>query len=225
MMKCIVTAGPTFEPLDDVRRLTNFSTGRLGSCLADYLQERMPHARTYLLRGLASTFQAAGALEVQSFSTPSDLLEKLRSLATDQPCAIFHAAAVNDFGFGKIYEKREDGSLEELHSGKFSSRSQRPLLAELVPTPKILPQLRELFPKGFIVGWKYEVEGTLPELLAKARRQLEESQSDLCVMNGPAYGLGFGLLSPSSPESFSKVENMEALFEALREKASKHFCP
>lgn len=225
MMKCIVTAGPTFEPLDEVRRLTNFSTGRLGSCLADYLQERMPQARTHLLRGLASTFQSASTSEVQNFSTPADLLEKLRRLATDQPCAIFHAAAVNDFGFGKIYEKREDGSLEELHSGKFSSRSERPLLAELVPTPKILPQLRDLFPRGFIVGWKYEVEGTLPELIAKARRQLEESRSDLCVMNGPAYGPGFGLLSPAAPESFSKVENMEALFEALREKASKYFCP
>lgn len=225
MMKCIVTAGPTFEPLDDVRRLTNFSTGKLGSCLAGYLQERMPQARTYLLRGIASTFQAAGALEVQSFSTPSNLLEKLRSLATDQPCAIFHAAAVNDFGFGKIYEKREDGSLEELRSAKFSSRGRCPLLAELVPTPKILPQLRELFPRGFIVGWKYEAEGTLPELLAKARRQFEESRSDLCVMNGPAYGLGFGLLSPASPESFSKAENMEALFESLQEKASKYFYP
>ncbi len=224
-MKCIVTAGPTFEPLDEVRRLTNFSTGRLGSRLAGYLQEQMPQARTYLLRGLAATFQSASVPEVQNFSTPADLLEKLRRLATDQPCAVFHAAAVNDFGFGKIYEKREDGSLKELHSGKFSSRSEHPLLAELVPTPKILPQLRELFPRGFIVGWKYEVEGALPELLAKARRQLEECRSDLCVMNGPAYGPGFGLLSPASPESFSRIENTEALFEALREKVSGYFYP
>ena len=223
MMKCIVTAGPTFEPLDDVRRLTNFSTGKLGSCLAGYLQERMPQVRTYLLRGIASTFQAAGALEVQSFGTPLNLLEKLRSLATDQPCAIFHAAAVNDFGF-EIYEKREE-VFEELRSASPSSRGRCPLLAELVPTPKILPQLRELFPRGFIVGWKYEAEGTLPELLAKARRQFEESRSDLCVMNGPAYGLGFGLLSPASPESFSKAENMEALFESLLEKASRYFYP
>ena len=36
-MNCIVTAGPTFEPLDDVRRLTNFSTGRLGTELANFL--------------------------------------------------------------------------------------------------------------------------------------------------------------------------------------------
>jgi hypothetical protein len=38
-MRCIVTAGPTFEPLDQVRRLTNHSTGRLGSELTHYLAE------------------------------------------------------------------------------------------------------------------------------------------------------------------------------------------
>ena len=36
-MKCIVTAGPTYEPLDKVRRLTNFSTGQLGTELANHL--------------------------------------------------------------------------------------------------------------------------------------------------------------------------------------------
>ena len=39
-MNCIVTAGPAYEPLDDVRRLTNFSTGRLGTELANYLAAR-----------------------------------------------------------------------------------------------------------------------------------------------------------------------------------------
>jgi phosphopantothenoylcysteine synthetase/decarboxylase len=38
-MNCIVTAGPTYEPLDEVRRLTNFSTGRLGTELANFINE------------------------------------------------------------------------------------------------------------------------------------------------------------------------------------------
>ena len=38
-MRCIVTAGPTYEPLDQVRRLTNHSTGRLGSELTNYLTQ------------------------------------------------------------------------------------------------------------------------------------------------------------------------------------------
>ena len=45
-MNCIVTAGPTFEKLDQVRRLTNFSTGRLGTELANYLTDQ-GHTVTY----------------------------------------------------------------------------------------------------------------------------------------------------------------------------------
>jgi phosphopantothenoylcysteine decarboxylase/phosphopantothenate--cysteine ligase len=52
-MKCIVTAGPTFEELDEVRRLTNFSTGTLGTELADFLMERGHEVE--LLRGQGAT--------------------------------------------------------------------------------------------------------------------------------------------------------------------------
>ncbi|HVY71907.1 MAG TPA: phosphopantothenoylcysteine decarboxylase, partial [Verrucomicrobiae bacterium] len=36
-MKVIVTCGPSYEPIDEVRRLTNFSTGELGVLLAEEL--------------------------------------------------------------------------------------------------------------------------------------------------------------------------------------------
>ena len=49
LMHCIVTAGPTYEPLDKVRRLTNFSTGRLGSELVTFLTAR-GHDTTLLIR-------------------------------------------------------------------------------------------------------------------------------------------------------------------------------
>jgi len=39
-MKCIVTGGPAYEELDEVRRLTNFSTGTLGAELAKFLVEQ-----------------------------------------------------------------------------------------------------------------------------------------------------------------------------------------
>jgi phosphopantothenate---cysteine ligase (CTP) len=51
----VVTAGPTFEPLDEVRRLTNFSSGKLGSQLADYL---VAHGhQVILLYGHYSTYR------------------------------------------------------------------------------------------------------------------------------------------------------------------------
>ena len=46
-MNCVVTAGPTYEPLDEVRRLTNFSTGRLGTELANTLT-RHGHLRDFV---------------------------------------------------------------------------------------------------------------------------------------------------------------------------------
>ena len=52
-MHCIVTAGPTYEPIDQVRRLTNHSTGQLGTGLAKRLADD-GHEVT-LLRGRSAT--------------------------------------------------------------------------------------------------------------------------------------------------------------------------
>ena len=57
-MNCIVTAGPTFEPLDDVRRLTNFSTGKLGTELANFLTAR-GHKVTLLIGESATRFRSS----------------------------------------------------------------------------------------------------------------------------------------------------------------------
>src|ERR1700758_4552980 len=100
-MNCIVTAGPTFEPLDQVRRLTNFSTGRLGSELAAFLHGK-GHNVVLLLSDQAAYRGNTKALQVETFTTTADLREQLRSLSSDSVNAVFHAAAVCDFGFGKV---------------------------------------------------------------------------------------------------------------------------
>src|SRR6185437_13760536 len=110
-MNCIVTAGPTYEPLDDVRRLTNFSTGRLGTELANYLAAR--GHKVILLVGEMSTYSGERKAErVETFSTTADLREKLKLLSTKKVDAVFHAAAVSDFAFGRIFEPNE-GKLSE----------------------------------------------------------------------------------------------------------------
>src|SRR5208282_4992152 len=101
-MNYIVTAGPTFEPLDDVRRLTNFSTGRLGTELANYLTAR-GHNVVLLLGEQATYVGERCAQRVEFFSTTADLRAKLKTLATKKADAIFHAAAVSDFSFGRIF--------------------------------------------------------------------------------------------------------------------------
>ena len=210
-MKCIVTAGPTYEELDEVRRMTNFSTGALGTELANYLVEQGHEVE--LLRGYYSTCGiATRAQSIQVFTTTTDLSCRLEGLGSSQVGAVFHAAAVSDFTFGKIWRRADNGELSEVKSRKISTRSGT-LLAELTPTPKIIGRLRVWFPKARLVGWKYELEGDRAHVISQAERQLEENQTDACVVNGLAYGQGFGLVN--GPGRCLHLPDKKAMFEAL----------
>jgi phosphopantothenoylcysteine synthetase/decarboxylase len=195
-MNCVVTAGPTYETMDQVRRLTNFSTGRLGTELASFLTDR-GHNVT-LLRGEQATYCGERkALRVKTFSTTADLMTQLQALAKLDLGAVFHAAAVSDFKFGKIWLGSEQGELREITAGKISTR-QGTLLAELQPTPKIIARLREWFPTAKLIGWKFEVDGDRAGVIRAAEQQLRDCRTDACVANGPAYGPGFGLVTAQS---------------------------
>lgn len=197
-MRCVVTAGPTYEPLDQVRRLTNHSTGRLGSELTNHLTQA-GHEVTLLIGQQATWRGEREAARVETFTTTDNLRLRLRALADEGWDAVFHAAAVSDFTFGQAFSRDPKGELHEVRSGKFSTRGE-PLLVELVPTAKIIAELRGWFPRASIVGWKYEVEGLREAVIEKASRQIFENQIDACVANGPAYGDGFGLVTPDGCE-------------------------
>ena len=212
-MHCVITAGPTYEKMDNVRRLTNFSTGRLGTELGNYLTAG-GHQVTLLIGEQATHCGERRAQRVETFSTTADLLEKFNALAQQPVDAVFHAAAVSDYAFGKIWLRSSTGELSELKSGKIATRAGT-LLAELVPTPKVIAGLRGLFPQARLVGWKYEVDGDRNSVLAAAERQLQECRTDACIANGKAYGLGFGLVT--GPGACVHYQNTTELFAALAE--------
>jgi len=210
-MHCVITAGPTYETMDNVRRLTNFSTGRLGTELANYLVAA-GHQVTLLIGEQATHCGERRAQRVETFSTTANLLGKFRALAGEEVNAVFHAAAVSDYTFGKIWTRSATGDLSEIKSGKITTRAGT-LLAELVPTPKVITELRGLFPRARLVGWKYEVEGERDSVLAAAERQLRECRTDACVANGKAYGIGFGLVT--GPGACVHYRDPQGLFGAL----------
>jgi phosphopantothenoylcysteine decarboxylase/phosphopantothenate--cysteine ligase len=211
-MNFIVTAGPTIEKLDTVRRLTNFSTGRTGTEMANFLAGR-GHQVTLLLGEQATWSGQCRAQKVIKFSTTADLQEKLKSLSKNTCHAVLHAAAVGDFMFGKVWKRDSNGQMQEVASDKFSTRDGT-LLAELVPTPKLISQLGEWFPKSQVVGWKYEVEGKREDAMVAAQMLMEESKISACVANGPAYGEGFGLITPASQRH---IAGSAGLFSALED--------
>ncbi len=216
-MKCVVTAGPTYESLDDVRRLTNFSTGKLGTELAGYLTDR-GHDVTLLI-GFQATYRGERrAKEIQTFTTTQDLLERLKALGTPGVDAVFHAAAVSDFTFGKVWSRTTGGAMTEIKSGKISTRAGT-LLAELLPTPKIISQLRDWHPRARLVGWKYEVDGNRTDAVALGEKQIAACHTDACVVNGKAYGDGFGLVTGAG--QCRHLADTTALYPALEEFISR----
>ena len=211
-MNCIVTAGPTFEPLDDVRRLTNFSTGRLGTELANYLTSR-GHNVTLLIGESATYAGERQAKSVKVFTTTADLQAQLKAFSGKKVDAIFHAAAVSDFTFVKIFAKEKPGEFSALKASKKISTRQGSLLVELVPTPKIISKLRGWFPKTSIVGWKFEADGKRTNAIGAAQRQIVDCDTDACVANGPAYGKGFGLIWPGGRAHLADARKLFADLE------------
>jgi phosphopantothenoylcysteine decarboxylase/phosphopantothenate--cysteine ligase len=214
-MNCLVTAGPTFEPLDDVRRLTNFSTGRLGTELANFLAAR-GHRVTLLIGEQATYTGERKAQSVKVFSTTADLRAQLKSFAGKKVDAIFHAAAVSDFTFGKMFTRDAAGKLTAFKPSKKISTRGGNLFVELAPTPKIIAELRGWFPKTRIIGWKFESVGQRAEALRSAKRQISDCATDFCVANGPAYGKGFNLVSAGGQQHLADAPKLFAALGKIR---------
>ena len=92
VMNCVVTAGPTFETMDNVRRLTNFSTGRLGTELANFLTAR-GHVVTLLIGEQATYAGAQNVQQVERYTTTANLMERLQALAKQNIGAVFQFLA------------------------------------------------------------------------------------------------------------------------------------
>ncbi len=183
--RIVVTAGPTWEAVDDVRFLGNRSSGKMGFALAD-AAARLGGEVT-LIAGpvaLASPATLRRRIDVESALEMRDALRRF----TVQADIVVMAAAVADFRPGVRV------------LGKLSRRKARPAAEvgealPLVPNPDLLAELgqsrRGKLP--VLVGFAAEVGVSGAALAQKARRKLEEKACDVVVANevGKA-GLGFG---------------------------------
>jgi phosphopantothenoylcysteine synthetase/decarboxylase len=206
-MKLLITCGPAHEPIDQARRISNFSTGRLGTALCNAFAAQ--GAQVHCFRGEGATCpETPQAQHLDTFTTNEDLAERLQALSRTQSFdAVFHAAALCDFRVERVL----DASGRPIASRKFSTR-QGNIRLELAPAIKVLPRLREWFPSAFIVGWKYELEGAQKTAFERAWTQIRECRSDACVLNGSAYGPGFALCRA---DAFTHCPDAAALAGAL----------
>jgi phosphopantothenoylcysteine synthetase/decarboxylase len=181
-MYLVITGGPASEPIDQVRFITNQSTGELACKLAQKFSAVGHTVELFLGRGAIWRLETA-----RSFQTNDDLHRLLNEVADrDRVAAVLHTAALSDFGV-----KRTTVAGKISNAAKISSEAES-IDLQLVPKPKLIGRLRDLYPSAYIVGWKFELEGKPADVVQEGLRQIEVNRTDACVVNGSAFGSGFG---------------------------------
>lgn len=213
MPLAVVTSGPSSVPIDDVRRIANSASGEIGALLAAALMQNGFEVLLFRGRGATHTTVPDGAL-LHEFAANEDLAHLLEVLAEtrgNDVHAVFHAAALSDYTLAAV--RGPDGTVAS--AGKIPGDLAF-LRLELAPAPKVLPRLRGWFPRAWVVAWKYELEGAREAAVAAARSQLSKSHADASVVNGRAYGPGFGLLEGENPPLHFAEKHALAAFLATQ---------
>ncbi len=169
----LVTAGPTEEPLDPVRFLSNRSSGKMGFAVARAARRR--GARTILVSGPTALAAPCGA----TFIPVRTAVQMREAVLENLPAAsvLVMAAAVSDF------------RPKAVSSEKIKKSAAQPVVP-LELNPDIIAEAGRRKGKRLIVGFAAETES----LLTNARRKLEEKNLDLIVANDVGLpGAGFAV--------------------------------
>jgi phosphopantothenoylcysteine decarboxylase/phosphopantothenate--cysteine ligase len=160
-LRVLVTAGPTREPIDPVRFVSNRSSGRMGYALAEAARDR--GARVTLLAGPTELSPPFG-MRILSFERADELHELLLTEFPESDGLVM-AAAVSDFIPEEIPHR--------LH------RAEGPRELRLTPGRDLLGSLAPLSRGQTVVAFAAETE----DLEERARRKMEEKHADLVVVN------------------------------------------
>ena len=170
--RIVVTAGPTWEPIDPVRFVGNRSTGKMGFAVAEEAFRR--GADVTLVVG-PGTLEPPEGPAVARVTTAEEMRDAVLGAASDAD-AVVMAAAVADFR----PEAPAGGKIKKEHG---------PPVVQLVPTPDILSELGSSKGDRVLVGFAAETE----DVEAAGRKKLRAKGVDLLVANEVGHeGTGFG---------------------------------
>lgn len=170
--KVLVTAGPTREPIDPVRFLSNPSSGKMGFALAAEAAAR--GADVVLVTGPSAEPEPAGVAVVR-VGTAEEMRRAVGRAWPDVEVVVM-AAAVSDFRFRRVLPRK-------------ARKAELAGPVELVPTPDILAELGRTKGKRILVGFAAETG----DLVARAAAKMKAKNVDLMVANDVrAKDAGFG---------------------------------
>jgi phosphopantothenoylcysteine decarboxylase/phosphopantothenate--cysteine ligase len=199
--KVLITAGPTFEPIDDVRFIGNHSSGKMGFSLAKAAVQR--GAEVTLIAGPCSlgTPRNVNRIDVK---TSDEMFEAVKKeIAEYEQDIVIMSAAVADY------------KPKEIVNGKIKKSGEDSLKIDTIKTIDILEYLGNN-KKGFkLVGFALETSNEIEY----AKDKLARKNLDMIVVNNPAIpGSGFNtdtnvitiIDKTGKTESFEKMTKFEA---------------
>ena len=172
--RILITAGPTWVPIDEVRVISNIASGETGILLAEKLLKH--GAGVTLVLGPVESCCINKKIKLVRFKFFDQLRSRLKKelLSKNYDC-IIHCAAVSDFR--PLNPTR----------GKLASNKAHNL--KLTVLPKIVNEIRKLRPAAKLVMFKLEAGISDIELIRRASEALLKAQADLIVANRitPSY--------------------------------------
>jgi len=187
----LITASCTREPLDKVRFISNYSSGKMGFALAKIAQAR--GAKVILITG-PNCLAALKGIKTVLIESAEEMKKEVFKYFSEADI-IISAAAVADFRPKKVF------------SGKIKKEEAEKLVIELERTSDILYELGKRKKNKILVGFAAETEN----LVGNALKKLEEKELDLIVANDiSSKGAGFG-----SDDNKAKLINSKGVVQEL----------
>lgn len=159
----VITAGPTREPLDPVRYISNHSSGKMGYALATAARDA--GARVILVSG-PTQLPAPERVELRAVQTAREMLVQCEMVAR-QADVFIAVAAVADYRPAAVAEQK----IKKHQQGEIQLRLQQ--------NPDIVATIASREPRPFMVGFAAETEN----LLEQARAKLMRKNLDLVIAN------------------------------------------
>jgi len=164
----LVTGGPTPVPIDNIRRLTNRFTGRLGACIAEELYLRGGKVR--LIHGQSS------------YTPPSYIPHKIVTTYDEYLTEVMTELA-NNYHYGIFSAAVADYKPLQVFPGKVPSNGVLSRI-ELTTTQKVIGEVRAKFPSLGMITFKYQENITYEELINIAQQRLQQGYQMVVANRG-----------------------------------------
>ena len=200
--KVIITAGGTSEKIDNVRKITNSSSGKLGCTIATKITQLYEEQieKIYYICSKNSFKPTHNKIEIIEITDTNELEKTVRKLLTSNDIHYFiHSMAVSDYTVDYV-TTAESLALsinnnanknvvdlicehnDNLNDNKISS-NQENLIIKLKKTPKIISIIKNISPNTYLVGFKLLDNISEKNLINTAVKLKEKNNCNLVVAN------------------------------------------